>query len=129
MSLVNAATGAAVAGFTTITGQNQPTGLALSGSTLYVLNTNNGGGGVSSTRSTPATGALLTSHFVMNLGNANYAAVSGSGLYVASYGNNAIYGFNATTAPEALAGFTTAERPEQHRTASPRTTATSTSPT
>ena len=59
MSLVNAATGAAVGGFATITGQNQPTGLALSGNTLYVNNTNNGHGAFVNTFNA-TTGVLLT---------------------------------------------------------------------
>ena len=63
----------------------------------------------------------------MNLGNANYIAVSGTGFYVASYGNNAIYGFYATTGA-ALAGFTTVSDPNSPDGLT-RTTATSTSPT
>ncbi len=110
VSLVNATTGAAVAGFTTITGQVQSTGLALLGNTLYVNNTGSGSPSFVNTFNA-TTGAPIASPFVMNLGTgANFIAASGNALYVASYGNNAIYGFNATTGA-ALAGFTTVSDP------------------
>lgn len=105
VSAFNAQTAQGVPGFTPPGSLRNPSGIAISGSDLYVIGSGNSGGGVirEYDLNTGAQNTDFTSP--TNLNEAEGLAASGNALYVANYTNGTVTAYSASDG-SALPGFT-----------------------
>ena len=84
-----------------ITGLDRPAGIALTGGTLYVLNSGNATVGLHN----PATGVSTTAFILVGSSNPVALAVSGGYIYIANQGNGTVGKYNATTGVDVNPAF------------------------